>query len=326
MAQRDAPKDRAAYQSSGDPDPSSIRFPGPWTHRDISANGISMHVAELGEGPLVVLLHGFPECWWVWHRQLADLAAAGYRVVAADLRGYGDTDKPPRGYDGWTLSGDIAGLVRALGSHQAHLVGHGWGGTLAWTVASLRPRVVASVSALSTAHPRAMRTALARFWLSRAQRRASAHQIRFQLPLAPERALLADGAAAVEGYLRAWSGPAWRDTAAFDEVAARLRPAMRIPGVAHSALEYYRWAFRSQFRGDGRRFAAAVGAPCRAPVLQLHGELDSCNLLSTARASSRWGGPGSALRVLDGVGHWPHLEVPERTSRLLVEWFEAHSA
>ena len=105
-----------------------VRVAGPWTHRDVSANGIRLHVAELGEGPLVLLLHGFPEFWWSWRHQLTSLAEAGYRAVAVDLRGYGDSDKPPRGYDGFTLAGDVAGLVKALGAQRAHLVGHAWGG------------------------------------------------------------------------------------------------------------------------------------------------------------------------------------------------------
>src|SRR5437016_1263164 len=88
---------------------------GPWLHRDVSANGIRLHVAEAGNGPLVVLLHGFPEFWWSWRHQLVALADAGDRVVAPDLRGYGASDKPPRGYDAVTLAGDIAGLVRAMG-------------------------------------------------------------------------------------------------------------------------------------------------------------------------------------------------------------------
>jgi pimeloyl-ACP methyl ester carboxylesterase len=97
--------------------------PGPWTHREISANGIRLHVAEAGGGPLVLLLHGFPEFWWSWRSQLPALADAGLRAVAVDLRGYGDSDKPPRGYDLWTLAGDVAGLVRALGGTRAALVG-----------------------------------------------------------------------------------------------------------------------------------------------------------------------------------------------------------
>jgi len=109
------------------PDASSVRLPGPWQHRDVSANGIRLHVAETGDAgaPLVVLLHGFPEFWWTWRRQLPALAEAGFRAVAVDLRGYGDSDKPPRGYDLWTLAGDVAGLIRALGEPTARIVGHG---------------------------------------------------------------------------------------------------------------------------------------------------------------------------------------------------------
>ncbi|MGH3951719.1 MAG: alpha/beta fold hydrolase, partial [Pseudonocardiaceae bacterium] len=297
----------------------------PWTHRDVSANGISLHVADTGDGPLVVLLHGFAECWWVWRHQLTDLAESGYRVAAVDLRGYGDSDKPPRGYDAWTLAGDVAGLVRSLGARRAHLVGHAWGGFLAWTAAILHPRVVSSVSVLGAAHPLSFRASIRRGWYQPAHRpqlRAAAHAFRFQLPVAPERALVADHAAAVEQFLRAWSGPAWQRDADFTEVTRRLRSAMLIPGVAHSALEYYRWAFRSQFRGDGSRFATAVNAPSPVPVLQLHGDEDRCILPSTARESVRWTGPGSRLRILPGIGHYPHLEDPEQTTRSLQEFLK----
>ncbi|WP_028849772.1 alpha/beta fold hydrolase [Thermocrispum municipale] len=305
------------------PDPSSVRTPGPWTHRTVSANGISLHVAQAdgpADGPLVVLLHGFAGCWWVWHRQMPELAAAGYRVVAADLRGYGDSDKPPRGYDAWTLSGDIAGLVRALGASKAHLIGQGWGGALAWTAAVLHPRVVSSVGVLGGWHPLALRPGLRRCLYNSEQRRATGHFYRFQVPMKPERDLVAHDAAAVEHYLRKWAGPAWVDTPEFGETARYLRSAMQIPGAAHCALEFYRWAFRSLFRGDGRRFAAAMRDPSPAPVLQLHGRVDGCVLPRTAKASAAWAGPGSWLQELPGVGHYPQLEAPEKTTELLLKW------
>ncbi|GLY68631.1 alpha/beta fold hydrolase [Amycolatopsis taiwanensis] len=297
------------------PDPSTVRLRGPWTHRDVSANGIRMHIAEAGHGPTVLLLHGFAEFWWAWRHQLLTLADAGFHVVAADLRGYGDSDKPPRGYDGWTLAGDVAGLVRALGERRAHLVGHDWGGMLAWTVAALHPRLVESVSVLGGAHPLAYRSAVGR---QRGQARASSYLFRFQLPMAPERRLVADDAAEVERLLRAWSGPGWPRTDDFAETASAFRHAMLVPGVAHSALEYYRWAFRAQFRGEGRRFRAAVRDRVTAPVLQLHGDADPCVLPETARASAPWQGAGSRFESFAGVGHFPHLEDPERTSKSLL--------
>jgi pimeloyl-ACP methyl ester carboxylesterase len=305
------------------PDPSSVRTAGPWTHRDVSANGILLHVAELGEGPMVVLLHGFAGLWWTWHHQLTALAEAGFRAVAVDLRGYGDSDKPPRGYDAWTLAGDVAGLVRALGARRAHLVGHAWGGMLAWTAAALHPRVVETVTVLGGAHPLALRAAVAHTALRRErdnQARATGHLFRFQVPMAPERWLVRDGAANVEALLRSWSGPKWTATECFAETAATLRRAMLVPGVAHSALEYYRWAFRAQFRGEGRRFSSAVDKRVDAPVLRLHGVEDLCVLPETARASAPWLGPHAAFELWPGVGHLPHLEVPDRTNEAMLRF------
>ncbi|HET6499623.1 MAG TPA: alpha/beta hydrolase [Amycolatopsis sp.] len=301
------------------PDPSTVRLTGAWTHRDVSANGIRLHIAEAGTGPTVLLLHGFAEFWWTWRHQLLSLAEAGFHAVAADLRGYGDSDKPPRGYDAWTLAGDVAGLVRALGQRRAHLVGHAWGGMLAWTAAALHPRLVESVSVLGGAHPLALRAAIAR---RRGQARAAGHLFRFQVPMAPERRLVADDAAFVEELMRAWSGRRWALGDDFAETAAVFRRAMLVPGVAHSALEYYRWAFRAQFRGEGRRFAAAVAAPVAAPVLQVHGDADPCVLPDTARASASWHGPGSRFESLTGVGHFPQLEDPDRTSKALLAFLQ----
>ncbi|MHA6779902.1 alpha/beta fold hydrolase [Pseudonocardia saturnea] len=301
------------------PDPSSVRIPGPWTHRAVSANGIRQHVVECGAGPLVVLLHGFPEFWWSWHHQLPALAERGFRAVAVDLRGYGDTDKPPRGYDLWTLAGDVAGLIGALGETRAHVVGHDWGGLIGWTVAALHPRRVRSLTAVAAPHPLAVRSAFVRDL--RGQGRATAgYALGFQVPRWPERALCADDGARVEAIMRRWAGPEWVESDDFADAAARCRSAIRVPGVVHSAMEYYRWALRSQFRGDGRRFAAAVARPVDAPVLQVHGALDPCLLPGTAARSARWAEGGYRSEVLAGVGHFPHQERPAATTALLAEF------
>ncbi len=304
----------------GAPDPTSVHVPGPWTHRDVHANGIRFHVAEADGAapgaPLVLLLHGFPQLWWTWRHQLVGLAEAGARVVAVDLRGYGDTDKPPRGYDGWTLAGDVAGLVRALGAPRAVLVGHAWGGLVAWAAAALHPRLVSGLAVLSAPHPVALRRAVRRH--PRTQGRASAYTLGYQLPRRPERALVRDDAAAVDALLRRWSGPAWVASAGFDAASARYRSAVQVPGVAYSAMEYHRWALRSQIRSEGHRFAADLAAPVRVPVLQLHGQLDRCLLPATARASGAWA-PERELRVLDGLGHFLPEEAPELTTAALRE-------
>jgi pimeloyl-ACP methyl ester carboxylesterase len=300
-----------------------VRVAGPWTHREVSANGIRLHVVELGTGPLVLMLHGFPEFWWSWRHQLIGLADAGFRAAAVDLRGYGDSDKPPRGYDGWTLAGDVAGLIRALGERDAAIVGHDWGGLLAWTVAALHPRLVRCIAPLAAAHPLAVRRGVVRDL--RHQGKASLYALGFQLPLWPERRLQRDGGAHVEHLIRSWSGPEWAGTPEFAEVLRRNRAAMSIPGAAHSALEYYRWALRSQLRAEGRRFAAAVDGPATVPVLQLHGALDPCLLESTARRSRRWGGPAYRYRVLPGVGHFIQQEAALATTRALVEFLSTQS-
>jgi pimeloyl-ACP methyl ester carboxylesterase len=304
------------------PDPSTVRIDGPWAHRDVHANGIRLHVTECGEGPLVLLLHGFCEFWWSWRHQLTALADAGFRAVAVDLRGYGDSDKPPRGYDAWTLAGDVGGLVKALGERDAHLVGHAWGGMLAWTVAAMHPRHVRSVATVAAGHPLALRREIRRTLLHRKatnQARALGHVFRAQVPLAPERWLTRDGAATVATLMRAWSSPQWSEQLGFAEVVARHQSAMLVRGAAHSALEYYRWAVRAQLRGEGRRYSDAMQRRITVPVLQVAGATDPCTLPATTQASRIWATePVHTITV--PAGHFPHQEVPQQTNRALVEF------
>ncbi|MFE5814358.1 alpha/beta fold hydrolase [Streptomyces sp. NPDC056479] len=124
-------------------------------HRTVEANGVRLHIAEQGDGPLVLLLHGFPESWHSWHRQFGPLADAGFRVVAPDQRGYGSSDRPDA-VDAYTilhLVGDVVGLIQALGEEKAFVVGHDWGAPVAWHTALLRPDVVRGVAGLSVPPP-----------------------------------------------------------------------------------------------------------------------------------------------------------------------------
>jgi len=300
----------------GRPDATSVLLAGPWTHRDISANGVRLHAAEAGEGPLVLLLHGFPQFWWTWRSQLTALADAGFRAVAPDLRGYGASDKPPRGYDLPTLSADIAALVRALGERDAVVVGHDWGGLLGWTTAALHPRSVRRLVVLSMAHPRRLRASMA----DRGQRRALRYALRFQLPRLPERMLTRADDDPVAELMRRWSGPQWATTADFAEAVRRYRAASRIPQAAYGAMEYHRWAARSQLRPDGLRYARRMAAPITAPTLQLHGELDTCVLVGSARGSGRYVAGAYEWRGLPDVGHFPPEEAPDVVSRAIVDW------
>jgi len=293
------------------PDESEVQIEGPWSHRAVHAGGTRFHVAEAGDGPLVLLLHGFPQFWWAWRHQLVSLAEAGYRAVAVDLRGYGASDKPPRGYDLPTLAADAAGLVRALGETNATVVGHDWGGLLGWTMAARYPKVVRRLVAVSAPHPLRLRAAI--LTDPRGQGRAFGHALMFQLPFLPERRLTRG---LVERLLRRWSGPGWPDP----EVAARYAKAFRIPHVAHSALEYYRWLGRSQVRPDGRRYARQMRRQIEVPTLQLHGALDTCVLPRSAQGSGRYVAAPYRWRLLDGAGHFPHEERPDRFDAELLGW------
>ncbi|MEE2034326.1 alpha/beta fold hydrolase [Rhodococcus chondri] len=301
------------------PDPSTVRYPGPWTHRDIHANGIRLHAVEAGPthrgAPLVVFVHGFADLWWSWRHQLTAFADAGYHAVAVDLRGYGDSDKPPRGYDGWTLSNDIAGLIRALGYTEATLVGHADGGLVCWATAVLHPGLVRAIAVVDSPHPISLRDAAIR---DRAQRRALLPTfLTYQLPWRPERRLVRDGGREIARLVRMRSGPEWSRTAEFGEVVDRLRAAICIPGAAHCALEYQRWAFRSQWRPDGRRFMKAMDATLTLPVLQLHGSLDPYVMASTLRRCVRHA-PGRIMKFVDGAGHYAHQEYADEVSAELL--------
>lgn len=296
-------------------DASEVLVEGPWRHRFVAANGARFHVAEAGDadGPLVLFLHGFPQFWWAWRHQLTALADAGYHAVAMDLRGYGASDKPPRGYDTATLAADVAGVVRALGEASAVVVGHDWGGWLAWSMPSLTPRVTRAVAVVSMAHPLQMRASAFR---RRGRGAGFADVLAFQVPLRPERRLATgDG---VERVLREWSatGPGWPDPDALH----RYRRVMRVPFVAHSSMEYYRWAVRSVPRRDGRRFAAAVREPLQVPVLHLQGGLDPYVTPDDAVASHRWAGPHLRYELVPDAGHFLPEEAPDAVTAPLLTW------
>lgn len=307
------------------PDPSSVRFPGDWRHFDVRANGVRFHAVEadrgwLGDRPLVLLLHGFGEFWWAWRHQIVALTDAGFRVVAVDLRGYGDSDKPPRGYDGWSLAGDTNGLVRALGHTEATLVGHADGGLVCWATATLHPRVVNRIAVIASPHPRALRREVAR---DRAQRSAFLGGfLRNQLPRMGERHLTRRDGAFVEQYFAERASTAWQRTDEFTDVVERNRSAIQIPYVAHCSLEYQRWAFRSQFRPDGVRFMELMNRRLHIPVLSLRGHDDPFILDHLVAASHHWA-DHMTYGQIEGAGHFAHEERPDQVNERLVELLTA---
>ncbi|MDO8106433.1 alpha/beta hydrolase [Isoptericola sp. b441] len=292
------------------PESSSVLVDGPWQHRFVAANGARFHVAEAGDGPLVVLLHGFPQMWWAWRHHIPRLAEAGYRVAAMDLRGSGASDKPPQGYDVPTLTRDVAGVIRSLGRSEAVVVGHGLGGTVAWSMPGLRPGVTRAVAAFSASHPARLHTAAAARPLL--LRPTTRHLAFFQLPWFPERRLTHGDLAA--RLLREWGAGDWPTA---DE-ATTYSTAMQVPFAAHSSMETLRWLVRSTPRVDGRRYLAAVREPLDVPVLQVHGDQDRCLPLRTVGGWA--GGRPYRLEVVSRAGHFLPEEAPEETGALLLDW------
>ena len=161
---------------------------------------VRLHYVEAGDGPLVVLLHGFPEFWYGWRRQIAPLAAAGFRVVAPDLRGYNLSSKPDgvNAYGAGELAADVRGLIQERGAESAHVVGHDWGGTAAWTLAMNHPEVVDRLAILNAAHPRKLNEGLRH----PSQLRRSWYFFYFQLPDLPEHHARADDWEFLQDFLR----------------------------------------------------------------------------------------------------------------------------
>jgi pimeloyl-ACP methyl ester carboxylesterase len=298
----------------------SVELPGPWSHRYVAANGARFHVAEASpapgnEGaPLVVLLHGFPEFWWCWRAQLPALSAAGYHAVAMDLRGYGGSDKTPDGYDPVTLAQDVAGVVKALGGRSAVLVGHGWGGYVAWATATLHRRQVSALAVAAAPHPAAMLHGLRRQPGAAALR----HVLAMQMPYLPERRLADARHGFVRDHLAAWSSPSSDFPDA--EAVAAYQDAIGVWPSSHCALEYHRWLVRSRVRSDGRAFDRAMRAPVSQPVLAVYGDDDPALPRGALQATRDHVSGPLTERVLPGVGHFPPEEAPAEFSDLLLGW------
>ncbi|HET7385624.1 MAG TPA: alpha/beta hydrolase [Nocardioidaceae bacterium] len=292
----------------------AIELAGPWQHRYVAANGARFHVAVAGpgDGPLVVLLHGFPEFWWTWRDQLPALADAGFRATAMDLRGYGGSDKTPRGYDPHSLAQDVSGVVKAMGARTAVVVGHGWGGYVGWAAAARHPREVSALATVAAPHPASM--------LRRLTPAAVRHVLAMQTPWLPERRIADEASGFVAGHLRAWAAAPEFPSAG---VAATYQSAIGLWPASHCALEYHRWLFRSRARADGRAFTRTMRPPILQPVLCVAGAADPAVPVAAIHDSGRHVRGAFTSRVLPDVGHFPHEEDPAAVSDVLLDWLGA---
>jgi pimeloyl-ACP methyl ester carboxylesterase len=281
-----------------------------WQHRDIVTNGIRMHYVTQGEGPLIVLLHGFPEFWYSWRFQIPFLAGHGYTVVAPDLRGYNNTDRPRKGYDIPTLLRDIEGLIKGLGQQKAVIVGHDWGGALAWSFAINYPAMTERLIVMNAPHPAAMMREMRTI----KQLRKSWYIFAFQLPWLPEYLLGRNHAYEIGRMLR---GAAFQKTAFPVEEMAKYQEAMSRPGAIKAALSYYRQLFRhpsvSSNRSDTR---------ISAPTLLIWGEQDIALGIELTTGLERWVNDIEIKRIPDS-GHWVQQEQPDKVNQYMLEFLQA---
>ena len=281
----------------------------------LNANGIRFHALADGpaDGPLVLCLHGFPELGRSWRHQLPALASAGYRAVAPDLRGYGETEL--RGpFDLPTLVGDVAGLVAVLGRERAVVMGHDWGGAVAWSVAARRPSVVERLVVLNCPPPQILARAMVR---SPAQLRRSWYVLFFQLPWLPERRMAANAA---EVVARALVGGSHRREAWTREEVNAYRAAFARPGRAKAAIDWYRAGFRRSVRPRRGRARATVAAP----TLVLWGVEDRFlgrELVTLERLRDAFSeGNVPSVVLIEDAGHFVQNEAPERVNDELLRW------
>jgi pimeloyl-ACP methyl ester carboxylesterase len=315
-------------------------------HRTIPVNGIEMHIAECGEGALVLLCHGWPELWYSWRHQLVALAEAGFRAVAPDMRGYGGTSAPQaiEAYTILHLVGDVVGLVAALGEKRALMVGHDWGAVVAWHAAQIRPDVFPAVAALSVPHRRRGRTVPTQT-LTKAGK-SDYYWIYFQEAGLAEAELERNVRFSIRRVLYIGSGETPReDKMSFYVDRARgflgSRADHPLPfwlseaDVDVFAREYARTGFRgglSWYRNIDRNWELLApwdGALITQPALFIAGTNDAVITGSLgARALEEMDGVVPNLRrklLIEGAGHWIQQERPAEVNAALIDFARAHA-
>jgi pimeloyl-ACP methyl ester carboxylesterase len=303
--------------------------------RDISTNGITLHVTEQGDGPAVLFCHGFPDTSYTWRRQMNAIASTGYRAIAPDMRGYGRSSAPtdPILYTPLQTAGDMVGLLDALNIPSAVLVGHDWGATHAWNAAMMRPDRFKAVFCLSVPYfPRGEVSVFERM-------RTSGHENDFYMfeQIKPEAdQIWADATVTIPGVLYWASGSAPADTrwSPLDPARSLHRPA---PGplpswaesdyVAHNVAEFKRTGFcgaLNYYRAAEPYFylsAAWKGAKITQPSFYISGKADGLGALYPPLEKLRAGLPGLVGNLeLDNVGHWVQHEASAEVSEQLVKF------
>jgi pimeloyl-ACP methyl ester carboxylesterase len=310
-------------------------------HHKLTVNGVSMHFAEQGSGPLVVLCHGWPELWYSWRHQLSALAAAGYRAVAPDMRGFGETEAPASVHDYTILHtvGDVVSLVEVLGESKAIIIGHDWGAPVAWTAAMLRPDVFPAVVCMSVPHR--PRSAEAPLKVLKQAGLGAYYWIYFQTPGIAEAEFERDVSTTLRKLLYGVSGDAPIDRenplvipegqGFLDRlVVPAATPAwLREEDVAKMVGEYQRTGFRgglNWYRNIDRNWeltAAWRNATIQQPALFIAGTRDPVIAGKRGEAAVEHMArvvPRVRKVMIEGAGHWIQQERPAQVSAAVLEF------
>jgi pimeloyl-ACP methyl ester carboxylesterase len=272
----------------------------PFPSHRISVNGVDLHYVEAGSGPPVVLLHGFPECWYSWRNQIPALARAGRHVFAPDLRGYNESGKPPavEDYKLTTVAGDIAAFIEKL-APQCVLVGHDWGALTAWYVAMTRPELLRKLVILNVPHPVPFSRELRR---STRQKLNMLYQLFFQPPRIPEMLM-----PSLLPLLMRRAGRFSR------EDIAVYRKAWAQKGACRSMANYYRAIAR--YRGELRALVKRI----ETPTLLVWAEHEPVFRRATSENFDEWV-PNLRVARIAGAGHFVQTDEPEIVNDLLIEF------
>jgi pimeloyl-ACP methyl ester carboxylesterase len=276
-----------------------------WVHGLTRDGGPAIHFVEHGSGEPVLLLHGFPDFWFMWRHQLPLFAKAGYRAIALDLRGYNRSDAPPAisEYGSSHLVHDIERVMDTLKIDRATIVGHDWGGVVAWHFAASHPERVCKLVVINAPHPAAYMHSL----LRSSQLLRSWYVFVFQIPRIPELLLTASH---MKWLRRIWMHAARGAGTVTDVDVDKYAKAFSREGKVRAALNYYRAAMRSAFR---RTRSARI----KTPTLILWGGRDRFLVSSLPEATRRWVG-NLTIHKLANYGHWPQLESPEEVNAVIV--------
>ena len=281
------------------------------SHREISTNGIRLHVVTAGpeDGPMVLMLHGFPEGWWSWHRHIGPLAERGYLVVVPDQRGYGPSDKPSRirDYRMEPIVADALGLADHFGRATFDVVCHDWGGFVGWWLATEHPDRVASFCVMNVAHPRVFARALR----TPAQLRRSWYMFAMQVPGLPEWLLTRnDHARLVEAMVKNVVHPV------FDERdIEQYRECWRQPGCVPGMVAWYRALFRKPELPSRRR----VTVPSRI----VWGKQDEALGFEMVAPSARWC-DRVEVTVIEDAGHFVQHDAAAEVEAILASWLSGN--